>query len=542
MQIAPPNCRWHTFLEKSDTVIIFVHGFLANSNDCWMSQEKIFWPDLLAAEHSIKDVSIFLAGYHTSVDSEDYGIADCANELKASLTMKQADGSRAPMDFSNVIFVCHSLGGIVTRYFLEASPTLLSDKSIGLILFASPALGSNYANGLSGIASFFRNEIGKNLQLNSSLLTDIDHRFKIFLEKPKNFQIVGCEFIETKGYLHRKIFSFLPTVVNKASAARYFGNPIRIPQSNHSTIVKPNERNHPSHRHLVNFLLEKFQTIRQPFPSEQEKKADNKTESLTFPVRTLISRVLFDVYDPTCASYYFVRPIDNHTADLIQFYSIWLCGPSGAGKTSIIKRLLDQSKNKPIELSLSHCSSTLSGETCLSEISDTCLQLEIGNLQKASSRLPWLIETLANYSKTSSVVLYVDEVPVGDPCTPNFISFCRFLADLLTAVKQKSGPGTHFIISSIGKPVFQNHPKIIEQVTLLEIPYWTEDELDGLLSLICSNIPNLNFTPIFINQLLEKCQGSPRFLKTFFKNKLVSALSLKTDTEILQFTVEQFDW
>jgi pimeloyl-ACP methyl ester carboxylesterase len=542
MQIALPDYRWHTFSEQSDTVVIFVHGFLANSNDCWLSEDKIFWPDLLKAELSVKNTSIFLAGYHTSIDSEDYGIADCANELKAMLTMKQADGSRAPLDFVNIVFVCHSLGGIVTRYFLEASQTQLATKSIGLVLFASPALGSGYADRFSAIANIFRSEIGKNLQLNSSLLTDIDHRFKIFLEKPKDFQIVGCEFIETKGYLHRKLFSLLPTVVNKSSGARYFGNPVRIPQSNHSTIVKPNERNHPSHRHLVNFLNDKFRTIRQAQATISDERKENITPTLSLPVRTSVSRVLFDVYDPTCAPYYFVRPIDDYMTDLIQFYSIWLCGPSGSGKTSIIKRLLHQSQNKPVELSLSHCSDTLSGEICLTEISDTCLQLEIGNLQKASSQLPWLIETLANYSKTSSVVLYVDEVPVSDPLTPNFISFCKFLASLLIAVKQKSGPGTHFIISSIGRPIFQNDSKLIEQITLQEIPCWTENELDGLFSLICYNMPNLSFAPSFKTELLSKCQGSPRFLKTFFKNKIISTLALRNDDEILQFTVEQFDW
>ena len=54
-----------------------------------------------------------------------------------------------------IIFVCHSMGGIVTRYLLEANHHEFGEKNVGLVLIASPSYGAKLANNLNNIIAFF---------------------------------------------------------------------------------------------------------------------------------------------------------------------------------------------------------------------------------------------------------------------------------------------------------------------------------------------------------------------------------------------------
>ena len=62
-----------------------------------------------------------------------------------------------------LIFVCHSMGGIVVRkYIVERQAELIgAGKEIDLFLVASPSLGSTYADWLSPLAQLFRARAGR---------------------------------------------------------------------------------------------------------------------------------------------------------------------------------------------------------------------------------------------------------------------------------------------------------------------------------------------------------------------------------------------
>jgi hypothetical protein len=84
------------------------------------------------------------------------------------------------------------------------------------------------------------------------------------LKESGAIEIDGKELIEAKG-----LRPFLAPIVRRYSAARYFGNPLKIERSNHSTIAKPENKDVLQHQVLVKFLKD---TISLPNLNEHETK------------------------------------------------------------------------------------------------------------------------------------------------------------------------------------------------------------------------------------------------------------------------------
>src|SRR5580700_7569611 len=106
-------------------VIIFVHGVLSDSQGCWYREPStqsagVYWPDLLQNDSRFAKYSIYLGGYETDVDSGPYEVSDCAEELFKALARPDKNTGRAVLDEKTIIFVGHSMGGIVVRYLLTA--------------------------------------------------------------------------------------------------------------------------------------------------------------------------------------------------------------------------------------------------------------------------------------------------------------------------------------------------------------------------------------------------------------------------------------
>jgi pimeloyl-ACP methyl ester carboxylesterase len=83
---------------------------------------------------------------------------------------------------NRLIFVCHSMGGIVARRFLvrQTVPLLEARAETGLFLVASPSLGSSYANWLSPLASFLGHTQADALRFaqDNVWLNDLDKDFR----------------------------------------------------------------------------------------------------------------------------------------------------------------------------------------------------------------------------------------------------------------------------------------------------------------------------------------------------------------------------
>jgi pimeloyl-ACP methyl ester carboxylesterase len=233
------------------TAIVFVHGLLSDGDRCWRTDDSAYWPDLLADEDSLSKSGIYVFSYRTAVFSGGYSIGDAVEALQANLKL---DGLLA---LRTLVFVCHSMGGIVARQFVVTRQAMLIANStrIGLFLVASPALGSGYANLFSRLADVLGHAQGVALRFSqeNTWLNDLDRNF-MNLKESKHLPISGQELIEDTFVVLPKLLG--TQVVEPFSGSRYFGESIKIPGSDHFTIAKPSGRDALQHRLLVQFVQE----------------------------------------------------------------------------------------------------------------------------------------------------------------------------------------------------------------------------------------------------------------------------------------------
>lgn len=269
MSRIPPagkNNLWYHFT-KSDTVFVFVHGVLSDSRSCWLNNTAtppVFWPDLVASDPCLKGPSVYLAGYYTDVNSGKYDIRNCADEVFSALRRADADGRHEVMARKKIVFICHSQGGIIARRIIECNFEAFAEKQVGLVLIGSPSLGSIFANLLNPIAWLLHHSQARQLQWGDLNLSDLDDRFKNLLDKKRVPNLVGVEFYENHLFLPAwmKWIGRAPilrqlVIVGRLSAARYFAQAKMVPNTDHSTIVKPDGVDHCSHRFLCDFVCHK---------------------------------------------------------------------------------------------------------------------------------------------------------------------------------------------------------------------------------------------------------------------------------------------
>lgn len=269
------NNFWY-LCNESDTVFLFVHGIFSDSQSCWLysnsrqQKENQYWPDLVKEDKRLQSPSIFMAGYSTSLTSGDLTFKDAAQEIFDALQLVDSQGRQPPIQREKLIFICHSTGGIVIRYLLERHQDLFKDKAIGLVLIASPSLGSIYANHLNLLARFYNQQLGLQLQWGGENIEDLDDRFKDLVYSRRIPRLTGVEayehfFILRKQWLPKWIERWVPNrkkLVDKLSAGRYFGSPRLLPNTDHFSTVKPDGLDHPAHLLLLNFFDHFHQFLR----------------------------------------------------------------------------------------------------------------------------------------------------------------------------------------------------------------------------------------------------------------------------------------
>lgn len=265
---------------KNGFNVIFIHG-INSSEECWRHKNASYWPDLLKDESELVDIGIYVFSYLTGINTGSYSLSDIVDSLREYFSVDDLISS------SGIIFVCHSMGGIVTRRFLVKEQSDLIKKGlnkIGLFLVASPSLGSEYANMLSLISRLLGHTQASALQFSQSnvWLNDLDKDF-INLKANENLQIKGKELIEAlplfvPGLIRRQI-------VEPFSGAKYFGNSFKVPESNHSTIATPADREAIQHRLLVQFvkefsLLHKLNALKDSDTTESTSTSESLTEEI----------------------------------------------------------------------------------------------------------------------------------------------------------------------------------------------------------------------------------------------------------------------
>ena len=232
--------------------VVFVHGLGGNARATWMADDKreeTFWPAWLAAD--FPQLGVWTLGYAADVSkwkAESMPLADRGNAVLEQLSNKGL--GRRPL-----IFIAHSLGGIVVKQILRHAESLgvarweaIANQTRGIAFIATPHSGANIANFAQFISAVLRtNEQVEELAAHHPRLREL-HGW--FLNKYLDRVQVVCRTYCEKREVRPEVLGIkLPKgilIVDETSAEPNIRGERAIPlDEDHISICKPAARGAP---------------------------------------------------------------------------------------------------------------------------------------------------------------------------------------------------------------------------------------------------------------------------------------------------------
>lgn len=240
--------------QLSDPILIFVHGILSSADSCWRNPKGGVWPEIVKADPDFPSCGIYVFTYPTSVIGKRFSVTDAADMLWEALRSYKLINAA-----HRLVFVCHSMGGIVSRRMLVKRQVELADagaKSVGLVLVASPSMGSRWATRLLPLSWLLGHAQAMALSSEESnqWLGELRQDFINLRDKGK-VKVIGKELIEDLP-LRLMRWVWLSPIVLSTEGAIFFPDSVRIGDSDHSSIAKPKDATAQQHTSLRLFVAD----------------------------------------------------------------------------------------------------------------------------------------------------------------------------------------------------------------------------------------------------------------------------------------------
>jgi triacylglycerol esterase/lipase EstA (alpha/beta hydrolase family) len=163
--------------QKPDTLIdvIFVHGLGGHYRETWTAPENAFWPTWL--DEAVPAATVYSLEYDASPSEWLGGSMPLTDRANNVLALLDADGiGKRPL-----VFVTHSLGGLVVKQLLRHSDSIatrwkhISEKTVGVVFLATPHQGSDATKYVQALKLLSRPTIViRELEANAAALRDLN--------------------------------------------------------------------------------------------------------------------------------------------------------------------------------------------------------------------------------------------------------------------------------------------------------------------------------------------------------------------------------
>ena len=150
-------------------VIVFVHGLGGDGRSTWTNQAtRTYWPALLKDDPAFEGFNVYVYQYPTNPVGPCMSVTDIANDMRLRLLADNVLG-----EHKQIIFVAHSLGGLVVRTFIVRNRESIAQKVPMVFFYGTPSAGAAQANVASRLTQCLQVDDLRMIDANSFLQTKV---------------------------------------------------------------------------------------------------------------------------------------------------------------------------------------------------------------------------------------------------------------------------------------------------------------------------------------------------------------------------------
>jgi pimeloyl-ACP methyl ester carboxylesterase len=206
---------------NSNIAVIFVHGVLSEGLSAWTSRTGGYWPSMLMSDPAFDQADIFVYSYPTALWAK-MSIDELAENMRLVLAGKGV------AQHQKIIFLAHSMGGLVTRAYLLKNRDV-ANRTVFAYFFSTPTTGSQVAS----LATFLSGnpQFGKMMPMNADdYLADVQRQW------------LAAEFKFASYCAYEKQNTYGFAIVTMISASALCTRALDPIDADHINIVKPADK------------------------------------------------------------------------------------------------------------------------------------------------------------------------------------------------------------------------------------------------------------------------------------------------------------
>jgi pimeloyl-ACP methyl ester carboxylesterase len=238
------------YLRRSnfDTVIVFVHGVFGGARGTWTNPVTgAYWPDLLLGDDTFKGADVYVYSYTTPYLAQTYTIDELIENMRLVF-----DNAELFKTHKHVIFVCHSMGGIVIRGYLKRYQANAAKVQL-ISFYSTPTAGAH----VTKLAQFLSN----NPQLRGMLPANADNYVS---DLERDWRALPYRVLSHCAYEIKDTYGI--RIVDEQSASALCDGPVDPLNRNHIDIVKPADRQDLVYTSFRQAFLDSFNSTSQAEP------------------------------------------------------------------------------------------------------------------------------------------------------------------------------------------------------------------------------------------------------------------------------------